>query len=468
MTQGGALVKNTLIIAVGRLFTQFLTFLLLPLYTAFLSPSSFGELDLITLYIGLLAPTFTLQMEMSVFRHLIDARGFKNVVESRRIVSSAFCVAAMGAAIGSVVIAVVGAALGLPLTLYIVAVFISTVHLNFFLQVARGKGRNDLFAMASVVTGLANISMSVIALVVLHMSVNGILIASIIANSVGAILLIVKTDSLHDIKTKYIKKKIIMQLVGYSWPLVPNHFAIWGIGGVSRTVVAAVLGVAAVGIYAAANKFGLIYTALYSVFAMSWTEAVSLHFGKKGDFLSNASNGAIKLFGSLALLVVSFSAIVFPILVADDFAGARVYIPFLLSAAFFSSLMTHYGAIYLAAKETKRIVQITFQALAVSAVLTLVGIWFIGLWSAVLALLVTYVFIAVRRHVDIQRLAKISYKPFTYIQLGLLAIVVFTLYYINNNLLNIISVAVTIVTATIINKNEIKKITNVILNKGSA
>ena len=50
------LTKNTLIITVGRISTQFVSFLLLPLYTALLSTTEYGTVDLVTTLVQLLIP----------------------------------------------------------------------------------------------------------------------------------------------------------------------------------------------------------------------------------------------------------------------------------------------------------------------------------------------------------------------------------------------------------------------------
>lgn len=461
MSKSSALVKNTLIIAVGKLSTQFLTFLLLPLYTAVLSPQAYGELDLIVLYAGLLASTLTVQMEMSVFRHLIDARGKGNKANSP-IVSTSFAIALLGGLAGVVGIFIVGLVFDLALTPYIAGAFFTLIFVNYFLQVARGLGRNDLYAIGSIITGLTNIGLSVFALLALKTSIDGILGALIIANIIGAMFLVVKTGSFRLIRIGSVKRSATKDLIGYSWPLVPNHIAVWGINGISRTIVAVVLGFVATGIYAAANKFTMIYTSLYGIFAMSWTEAVALHLNKKDDFLSNTSNSMVKLFGSLALLIISASAVAFPWLVSEDFNEAKLYIPLLIIGGFFASLMTHYAAIYLAAKETMRIAKVTFQAVTISTMLTLAGVWFIGLWAPAIALIITYVFIAVRRHYDTQRLVKITYRPSTYIQLGLLTIFVVGMYYIGSGILNYVSAIITAGAATAINRREVVRILGMI------
>lgn len=464
MSKGGSLVKNTLIIAIGKISTQFLTFLLLPLYTAFLSPEDYGQLDLVIVYLGLLAPTLTVQMEMAVFRHLIDAR--KKESEKSGIISSALSVVVSGVFMGGFAMGVIGLSFGIALMPYIIGAFASTVFANFFLQVARGVGRNDTYAIGSVIIGLTNIILSVIILTLFSASIEGILTALIIANVVGGLYLVLKTGSVGYIKLSSVNKPTVTSLVSYAWPLVPNHISLWGINGISRTTVAVVLGLAAMGIYAAASKFTLIYTSLYSIFAMSWTESVSLHLNKKGDFLSNTTNSTVKLFGSLSLLIISASTIVFPFLVSNDFSDAKYYIPLLVIGGFFASLVTHYGAIYLAAKETKKIAVVTLQAVAISTALTLAGIWFIGLYAPAVAILITYLYIAVRRHFDIQRFVRIRYSATTVVPIMSVALIVLIFYYIDNAILNIVSLFVSTIAVIVINKNDIHKIKNTILKKG--
>ena len=54
------LTKNTLIITIGRISTQFITFLLLPLYTSLLSTEEYGTVDLITTLVQLIIPITSL------------------------------------------------------------------------------------------------------------------------------------------------------------------------------------------------------------------------------------------------------------------------------------------------------------------------------------------------------------------------------------------------------------------------
>ena len=74
MSKQKELIKNTTIIFLGKIATQFLSFFLLPIYTNYLSASDYGTVDLILTYISLFVPIITIQQEMATFRFLIDSR----------------------------------------------------------------------------------------------------------------------------------------------------------------------------------------------------------------------------------------------------------------------------------------------------------------------------------------------------------------------------------------------------------
>ena len=79
MNQKKELIKNTLIISIGKFSTQLITFLLLPLYTSLLTTSEYGEYDFLNTISIFLIPCVTLLMEEGMFRFLIDAFKFFNM-----------------------------------------------------------------------------------------------------------------------------------------------------------------------------------------------------------------------------------------------------------------------------------------------------------------------------------------------------------------------------------------------------
>ena len=64
--------KNTLIFAISSFSTKFLSFLLVPLYTSFLSTAEYGKIDLITTTSTLLVYVLTINIADSVLRFTIE------------------------------------------------------------------------------------------------------------------------------------------------------------------------------------------------------------------------------------------------------------------------------------------------------------------------------------------------------------------------------------------------------------
>ena len=90
MSREKSLVKNTFIIALGKISTQFISFLLLPLYTALLTTEEYGTVDLFNTFVRLLLPIATLMIEQAAFRFLLENH-MRNT-SSSRIVSNSFVV----------------------------------------------------------------------------------------------------------------------------------------------------------------------------------------------------------------------------------------------------------------------------------------------------------------------------------------------------------------------------------------
>ena len=86
MNREKKLLKNTMIITIGKICTQLITFLLLPLYTGVLTTAEYGIVDLLNTLVSLCLPIVTLQIEQAVFRELLEVRN--NEKEKKKIISS--------------------------------------------------------------------------------------------------------------------------------------------------------------------------------------------------------------------------------------------------------------------------------------------------------------------------------------------------------------------------------------------
>ena len=94
MSKESRLIKTTGIIAFGNICTKFVSFFMLPLYTAILSTEEYGTVDLIGTYVALIAVVLTLQFEQGIFRFLIDVRN-DEAAQKKYISTSIYAITGM-------------------------------------------------------------------------------------------------------------------------------------------------------------------------------------------------------------------------------------------------------------------------------------------------------------------------------------------------------------------------------------
>ena len=184
------LLKNTIIIFLGKTSTQLISFFLLPLYTAYLTTSQYGLVDLIQTYVTLLVPIITLETEMSIFRYLVDSRTDKD--ETKKLMNNNFYILFISMFIFSIFYLIVALTTNIPYKLLIYIDILVCLLSGNFLQVARGMGKTIDFSIACLVTGLTTVASNLILIVGLGFRADGMILSMAIANGVCSLYLFIR------------------------------------------------------------------------------------------------------------------------------------------------------------------------------------------------------------------------------------------------------------------------------------
>lgn len=459
------LIKNTLIVGVGRILAQFTGLLLIPLYTSFLSPGEYGLGDLVITYTALAFPFITLSLEQGAFRFLVDARDDN---QQKTIITTYLVrtVLILGSMFGLLAI-IAGYLLSLELTLLVCGLVASSVLMNVGLWYARGLGNNATYAIASVITGILTLALGVLFVAVFDMGVQGMLGALLFANLFSGIYMFLSLGAYKYINFRTRDKKLEKELLSYSLPLVPNSVSWWLVSAADRTIIALMLGVMATGIYGVAVKFPAVLVGLFSIFWISWHESASLHINHadRDDFFSKVTNTTIVLFGCIGLIILAALSVFFDYIVGSDFREAYIYIPILMAGALGHSIVSMYGSIYAAKKQTKQILNTTLVAGLINIAVMLAAIPLIGLFGAAVASVVAYMAMAIYRHFDVRKFVTISLDAKKIAPIIALSIVVITLYYSNSLVLNIANLVLVVVASLYLNKGILLSIKDLLWQK---
>ena len=183
------LLKNTIIIFLGKASTQLLSFLLLPLYTAFLSTKDYGTVDLIITYIQLLVPVLTLEIEMAAFRFVLENR--KNENDRNRIIYNVLLFITLICGIIVFAFILFGCFINIKYKLLILINILVSMYGNSLLQIARGLGENIKYSLACFLNGLTTIIMNIILIIIFKRGAMGMLISMFVANLIMSLYLFI-------------------------------------------------------------------------------------------------------------------------------------------------------------------------------------------------------------------------------------------------------------------------------------
>ena len=456
MSKKKELAKNTIIIFAGKVSTQLISFLLLPLYTSYLVTEEYGFVDLITTYVTLIVPIITLELEMSVFRYLVDAR--KDREETKKVFSNNFLILLVSLLIFAIGYLIVTCFWKFDYRFLILFDIIICTFSGNFLQIARGVGRTLDYAISCIITGVSTILLNILLIVVFRLGAFGMITAIAVANGLGALYLFIRLKMRQYVDFKKKDQKLIKEMYHYSIPLVPNGISWWIVNASDRTIITAILGTAANGIYAVSNKFPTILSSLLGIFNLSWSESAALYINSpdRDEFFSDISNTVTKLFTCLGVGMIACMPFVFPILVNSSYDEAYYYIPILVLGAVFNVIICLYSAVYIAKKMTKQVATTSILGAVINIVINIGLVHFIGLYAAALSTAISYFVMMVYRHYDLKKYMNITYEK------GLLfkTICIFTfaiiIYYQRNIYLDIISLVVVVIYSVYMNKDFLR------------
>lgn len=461
MNKNKELVKNTIIIFIGKFCTQFITLLLLPLYTHFLSTEDYGYIDLIQTYLTFFIPLILLKIDAGIFRFLIDAR--KSEEEKNKIITNGIFIVFVELIISTILFAIAVKIFLIKYSILIVMNLISLSVLTFLLQIVRGIGKNNQYSFSSIIAAIVTIVLNLIFLVGFHKNGKYVLIASLISNIICTIYLLIANKILKNVKIKYIDKKLIKDLLKYSIPMIPNELSWWIVHVSDRTIISYALGVAANGIYSVSCKFSNILSSIFNIFNLSWQESAALHINDtdKDEFFSNVINKVFNLFICFCIGILACLPFVFELLIKDSYREAYKYVPILLLANIFSVLIGLIGSIYVAKKMTKEVAKTTMIAAIMNLTIDIALIKVIGIYAAAISTLVSYMLLAIYRYIDVQKYVKVKIPIKNIVVNSIIFILVVVLYLYNNITLNVINLLLCILYAIIVNKElliEFKKV----------
>lgn len=408
------LFNNTIIFTIGNLGSKLIAFILVPLYTHYLTQVEYGTADLTMTTISMLIPVVSLTMHESVIRFVMHKTYDQNVIMTNTLS-----------------ISLIG--YGLFLLFYPILkffnVFVNSLEYMYillllqifnqiFAQYTRGIGESKKFALNGIITTFVSGILNILFLVVFDWGLNGYFLAFIIAYFLSTIYLLLVTRPIRGLKFELLSRERISMLLNYSLPLIPHNLMWWLVNSSSRYFINWFVGIEANGIFAVSSKIPALINIISQVFSQAWQISAFEKYdnSKDSEFYANVFD----LYMSMLLIATSAILLVLKpmltILFAESYLNAWQPVPFLMLGSIFSAASVFVGVVYTASEKTTGIFKTSIYGGAVSIILNLMLIPFLGIVGAGISSAISFFVMFVVRYIDAKKILyfKIESKKITF------------------------------------------------------
>jgi len=264
--------RHSVIYGLGGLVSRILATLLLPLYTHYLPPGSYGRVEIVTAMTAVLAIVLQMGISSAFFRFYFDA---KEPASKLTVIRTSFWftmgAATVGLVVGLVFAAPVGHWIGLghdPSLVRAAAVGLwAQTNYQQLTALFRVEERSVQYAIASVANVLITVVSMVVFVAVFHWGAIGLVVGNFTGTlSVYLALLAYRREQLG----LEFDRTLFRAMQRFGMPLVPSAVALWAISFVDRQFVVHYKDLSEAGVYSAALKIAGVVAFVMIAFRTAW------------------------------------------------------------------------------------------------------------------------------------------------------------------------------------------------------
>lgn len=423
--------RHTSVYGLSNILNRIVSFVLLPLYTRYLSPADYGVMDLLyftTAFIGIL---LEVGINTALSRFYFDSDDPK---ERNKVVTTAY----YGFGVGSTVIILVLIAFSKSIsglifkgTDYTDLMILALVGLglDMYIKVSftylRVRMRSFTLMMVSVSRLIMQLSMNIIFIVYLDMGVKGILLSTVISNIVLVLFLLPYV--LRETGLRFSKEKF-KEMFFFGLPLIPSNFMAYIVNVSDRYFVNAFSGLTLTGLYTLGYRFGILVNEFFaSPFAQVWIPR-RYEMYKRGDSARVFGKiftyfSTLLFFGGLGISILSKDVI--KIMADESFWDAHFVVPIITLSYVISSFQMHFNIGIMIEKKTKYILYINIVTAALNLALNYIMIKNYDMFGAAYATLISFTAKVILVYIVSNRLIPIRVEWARFIKAGVLALGMF-------------------------------------------
>ncbi|MDE0582101.1 oligosaccharide flippase family protein [Planococcus sp. A6] len=329
--------RNSILYTVGSMLTPLIGFIMLPIYTNYLTPSEYGTLSTITTLVGMFQVFLLLSLHGAVTRFYFEY--VENSKEQREYLGAiylfviifsttlSFLLITLKNQIGSLLFSIIPID---PYFILMVALSWSNALLALPFALIRAQERAGMFVLANFLITLSIMVLNVYIIVIKDLGIEKVLLSQFLITFI-AVLILVSSQFKYlkfNLNYNFIKLSLL-----FSIPLLPHVASGWIIKSSDRVILEKFVSLTDIGVYAVAVQVSMVLI----IFYQSINSALVPRYIKlmKDNQVLEAEK-ILKIFKIIifctGILAIPISMIATRLLVGEDFINAVWLLPALLIA----------------------------------------------------------------------------------------------------------------------------------------
>jgi O-antigen/teichoic acid export membrane protein len=411
------ILRASTVYGLANLGIRALNFLLLPIYTRFLTPADYGIMVLVETLAAFLVSILSLGFDASIqrlyFRHVDDPKALSGYVGSTLKFALALEIAflALALIIGPRLQHILAPTNSVPFQ-YVAMALATTVATQFFgyrLVLYQAERRPWSYAILALLSFGLTAFLTVALVAYARRGVTGMLGGKLMAASICLIIAVFLAR--HALRSPfhwaYVRETIVV-----GSPLVPHLLMAMGLVSADRFILAHYRDLREVGLYGVAYTFGMIMSLITMSLNQAWAP-VYYDVARKGQegrrLLSKMCAGLIVMLTAVACLGALIAQDFVAHFLDHRYASAGRVVPWIIGAYLAHSLFSMFSFAAMQIRRTTLIMGASFVALVVNTILNFALIPHWGMYGAAYATLIAYVVEALVMYRLAQRSFRLDY-----------------------------------------------------------
>lgn len=404
--------KETLIYGISTVVARLLNFILLPLYTHYLSPDNYG----------IVATVFSIIAFLNVIYGFGINQGYMRFFKERNSLSISVSFVFISSFIFSILLILFSKPIALffeigtssHLLIYSALILYFDSLTLIPLTDLRIKHRAYKFVSIKIFSIFLNILLNIVLLKYLKMGNDGIFIANILSSFAQCLFL---TEYFKFISFKF-DGELFKELFLYSIPYIPSSLSSVIIQLIDRPIMMRLTDSYTVGIYQANFRLSIFINLIVSMFDFAWRPFVMERFEMEG------SKEIFKKVFDYFVVIVLFIWLLFSIFIEDiihlsfrnfylinpNYWSGVGIVPIVMLGYFFNGLYINFMIGSMITKKTSYIMYSNLLSAILSILLNFILIPRFNIYGAAFSILISYLFLCVFTYFVNQKLWKIDYN----------------------------------------------------------